>query len=83
MSEHELVVAQRDWSRSSDYTGSTICLVGVIVLFFYPLHGIGLLLLGGFMICRACAHLIIATTMATSEQLAEIADHLGELRRRG
>ena len=78
-----LIKMQLDYSQFWDYGGSIVCIVGVIVLFFYPLHGIGLLLFGGFLVYRALAHMIIATTMDASEKLAEIAAHFDEAQRKG
>jgi hypothetical protein len=64
------------------FAAGIICVAGVIGLFFYPLQGIGLILLGGFLLYWSLTAVSIASSRDLSEKLSEIVTVLDDIRRK-
>jgi len=78
----ELTIKQIEHGRPFYYIAGIACVSGVVLLFFYPLQGIGVILFGGWLLYWALANIIIATTRDMNEKLSEIATYLDEMRRK-
>lgn len=78
----ELAEAQIKHGMPFYYAAGIACLVGVIVLFFYPLQGIGLILFGGFLLYLSLGNVVVAVTRDVSAKLTEIITYLDDSKRK-
>lgn len=76
----ELIEQEIENGRLFYYAAGIVCLAGVITLFFYPLHGIGLILFGGFLLYWSLAGAVVAVNRDMSAKLTEIIAYLDDAR---
>lgn len=77
----ELVEQQVAHGMGFYYAAGIAGLAGLITLFFYPLHGIGLIGFGGFLLYWSLANVVIAVNRDMSGKLTEIIALLDGMKR--
>jgi len=71
------------WTLRTFFAAWIACVVGVITLFIYPLQGIGIILLAGFLLHSFYVDVVVERNNAMSRKLTEIIGQLDEYQDEG